>query len=163
MSNTLLSNKRFVRPRIFSGRIFFTFLFSLLILSSKIFAGNGGPDTYGYTWKDSNDPNGPTYNWIDVTAFPNATQVKLLGDAFSMQGKGDIKLDLSDMNMEFNVGWARMAQALPFLSNVETAVSGKLFKIRLKGPLANVTYTKVPIPVILDPVKKFLSPTEKGK
>ena len=91
------------------------------------------------------------------------TQVKLLGDAFSMQGKGDMKLDGSDVNMEFNVGWARMAQALPFLSNVETAVSGKLFKIRLKGPLANVTYTKVPLPPITDPLKYWLSPSNKGK
>jgi len=40
----------------------------------------GGPDTYGYIWRDSNDPNGPSFNWIDVTTLPNAVQVAGLGD-----------------------------------------------------------------------------------
>ena len=27
----------------------------------------GGPDEYGYTWRDSNEPNGPHFDWIDIT------------------------------------------------------------------------------------------------
>ncbi len=41
---------------------------------------SGGPDTYGYTWKDSNDPNGPAFNWIDIVNGPGSIQVTGLAD-----------------------------------------------------------------------------------
>ena len=29
---------------------------------------NGGPDLWGYSWVDSDDPAGPTYGWIDISS-----------------------------------------------------------------------------------------------
>ncbi len=51
-----------------------------LLFASGTYAGSGGPDTYGYVWRDNFEVNGPVYNWIDIISRPGATLVENLSD-----------------------------------------------------------------------------------
>ena len=58
-------------------------LFTLLLIGSMLPLGlmaqnQGGPDAYGYVWRNDQAPNGPTYNWIDITT--TGTQITGLAD-----------------------------------------------------------------------------------
>ncbi len=41
---------------------------------------SGGPDAYGYIWRNSSHPNGPTFNWIDIDNLPGTITVTGLAD-----------------------------------------------------------------------------------
>lgn len=51
-----------------------------LLISVQVSAQTaaGGPDAYGYTWRDSNEPNGPTASWYNITTI--GTQLTGLSD-----------------------------------------------------------------------------------
>ena len=54
--------------------------------------GAGGPDLFGYKWIDSDEPGGPIFNWIDISA--TGTAVVGLGDD-DFQGPFPIGFTLS--------------------------------------------------------------------
>ncbi len=59
---------------------------------NSISGRSGGPDNFGYTFKDSNTPGGPTYDWIEI----NTTGTKILNNS------DDIFLDNIPVGFFFN-------------------------------------------------------------
>ncbi|MBK7854776.1 MAG: hypothetical protein IPJ79_07580 [Bacteroidetes bacterium] len=59
-------------------------LFTLLLMAACIQNAtaqtSGGPDAYGYIWRNSNDPLGQGYNWIELDSMPTAVTVTGLAD-----------------------------------------------------------------------------------
>jgi hypothetical protein len=57
-----------------------------------IVTGFGGPDAMGYMWVDSDEPNGPVFNWVDITQ--TGTPITGLGDDTNV-GPFDIGFDFN--------------------------------------------------------------------
>ncbi len=70
----------------------FTFIFLCTTLLAQT---SGGPDTYGYVWRDSDDPNGPTYEWLNIQDV--GVQVNGLTD--------DNASSVIPMGMDFHYYW----------------------------------------------------------
>ncbi len=99
------------------------------------FDGSGGPDLFGYKWKDSNEPNGPQYVWNDITSNPNAVAVTFpngtLDDGYT-----------NAIPIGFNVKFYGTEY-----SNVYLSTNGFLSFTAL----TNATYTNAQIPAVAVP------------
>ena len=60
--------------------------------------GSGGPDLFGYTWIDSDEPGGPAFAWVDISSI--GTQV-VLGDDQNL-GPYDIGFNFSYYDNDFS-------------------------------------------------------------
>jgi len=61
-------------------KIFTSLMILLLVASIARAQTSGGPDMYGYTWQDSDNPGGPAFNWIDITGLPGTVTLTGLAD-----------------------------------------------------------------------------------
>ncbi len=58
-------------------------IFSICVSAVNLLTAqtSGGPDAYGYTWRNNNDTvSPPVYSWIDITGFSGAQNVRFLTD-----------------------------------------------------------------------------------
>ena len=60
--------------------------------------GRGGPDEFGYQWIDSDEPNGPTYSWEDIT--DRGTSISLADDG--ILGPFDLGFDFNFYGESFS-------------------------------------------------------------
>jgi hypothetical protein len=67
------------------------------VTGNQGYALSGGPDAYGYTWKDSDEPGGPVYNWVDITGI--GTQITGLADDNSAP-------TFTDIGFNFHYYWS---------------------------------------------------------
>ncbi len=89
--------------------------------------GAGGPDAFGYQWRDSHEPDGPTFAWVDISS---------VGTPLGLADDGDAVVDLP---------WG-----FPFYGNTFSSV-----RVSSNGYLTFGTegtdYTNDPIPDGTDP------------
>jgi hypothetical protein len=82
------------------------------------------------------------------------TRLDLFGNAISLRGQGDLRLDGTDVNLDFNADWARFPQVLGPIKAIPTAISNQLLRIKMRGDVENPKFQKDFVPLVTDPMKK---------
>lgn len=85
-------------------------------------------------------------------------RMDLLGTPVSLGGKGQMRIDGSDLNLEFYAVWARVMQVLPpIINEIPKEVSKQFLKIKMQGTLGvKVDTIKEPVPILVEPLKQLL-------
>ena len=84
-------------------------------------------------------------------------QLDLFGNSISLSGRGTMKIDGTELNLDFYSFWGRIMQwSPPIIDKMWPALSKGLLKIKLRGTLSQRTVTKEPVPILTEPVKEFL-------
>lgn len=85
------------------------------------------------------------------------SRLDLFGNSISLRGQGEMNLDGTDINLDFYAVWARIVQYLPpVIKDIPPYLSQHLLRIRMRGSVSHVTFSKEPVPVIVDPLREML-------
>lgn len=108
--------------------------------------------------------------WPDRTMFDEAhalfelhgsrvhvSRLELLGNAVSLYGNGDFRIDGSDLKLDFYPSWGRIEQLVPTsLRYIPAEIGKRMLKIEMRGKVGGepgeLKFTKRPVPMLLDPV-----------
>jgi hypothetical protein len=85
-------------------------------------------------------------------------QIRLIGDALTLEGDGEMKVDGSMVKLEmYGLLWGRTLPLLPaIIDQIPSWLSKRLMKIVVEGDLTKVKAKVEPVPVLVEPVKALL-------
>jgi uncharacterized protein involved in outer membrane biogenesis len=86
------------------------------------------------------------------------SRLELLGDAVSLRGTGEMKVDGSDLQLQmYGLLWGRTLPLLPpLIDKIPPWLSKRLMLIRVEGSLEQAKTKIEPLPDLVEPVKEFL-------
>ncbi len=87
-------------------------------------------------------------------------RLDLLGNAFSLRGKGTVHMETQETNLDFHVDLARLNQVLPAgINEITKLVSDQLLAIEVRGKPGQLRFEKQFLPPVSSPIRKLVGPT----
>ncbi len=84
-------------------------------------------------------------------------RLDLYGNVISLSGQGEMNIDGSDLQLDFYAVWARIVQVLPpILRDIPSTIGQWVLKVKLRGRIGDMRFTKEPVPGLVEPVEQFL-------
>ncbi len=101
-----------------------------IVFSDPSTLGSGGPDAFGYKWRDSDEPGGPAFSWVDISGV--GTPIPFAGTEPDDTNYGpiDIGFDFNFYGQAFNSiractnGWISFTSTSTSLSNTNLPSGG---------------------------------------
>ncbi len=83
-------------------------------------------------------------------------RLELLGNAISLYGQGDFKIDGSDLKLDFYPSWGRLEQLVGPACGIPAEIGKQMLKIEMRGQVSSNPndrkFTKKPVPFLTDPL-----------